>query len=569
MPSRLLEINKSDGEMSIRLRKVGSDIFRYVALSYCWGGPQTAATTTKNIDDYLNYIDIASLPRTIQDAIFITSKLEITHLWIDSICIIQDDSEDKAQEIGRMSDIYSNAYLTISGSRAAKAADSFIPSKSHRFQIEIPDRLRTDNQSEWQLERFGQVTDRCVRPVDVSASLEIACEDGRRGRISITRLVFSPLTIEPVSSRAWTYQERVLASRMLSFGTSISWWCRHAQKYDECTGDGFGGIEISDEDRFMIPTTPAELEKETVKQRTSVWQNVVRAFSMRLLSYSNDKLPAIAAIAQRFLQLRGGDEYLAGLWKTSLVDDLMWQPIDFNVTRPEEWRAPTWSWASVDGEMTFKPVLDILHGDQALISEIGYQFLPYSGNSRFGQLKSAHLTVRGRLGRTKRVLVAHVVDPPAEDAGWWAQEYLYDPDSHRRRRGRRTLLPRDAKNERAFREDLLERKNCVHIDVEEDALPYPDDDSDMWQTMHDEKFAIFGSEDVWCLALRGIIDWDFRSHSVRGGGDPGYDKRLDGLLLLPMDEGSGSFRRIGTFLVNIWDDGAYIEWGEEETIVLV
>src|SRR5437016_11506675 len=127
MPSRVLEISPRENDnYSIRLHETKGEIASYVALSYIWGGPQTCQTLKSNFDEHMQQIDAKKLPRTIMDAVFCTQKLGLKYLWVDSLCIIQDSLEDKAKEIGRMSSIYKNAYVTISAAKATSCQGGFL-----------------------------------------------------------------------------------------------------------------------------------------------------------------------------------------------------------------------------------------------------------------------------------------------------------------------------------------------------------------------------------------------------------------------------------------------------------
>jgi hypothetical protein len=127
-PSLILDVSVSaiSGPDNVRLCRVGGRTILCAALSYCWGEEQPSATLNSNLSTYLlNGIDTSLLPQTIQDAVTVTRRLGIQYLWVDSLCIIQDSDDDKAHEIGRMSQIYSNAYVTISASSSAKCTTGF------------------------------------------------------------------------------------------------------------------------------------------------------------------------------------------------------------------------------------------------------------------------------------------------------------------------------------------------------------------------------------------------------------------------------------------------------------
>ncbi|KAH7111152.1 heterokaryon incompatibility, partial [Dactylonectria estremocensis] len=80
----------------------------YVALSYCWGSDLSGVVTTlsSNVEPHLQGIAVNSLPQIIQDAVRVYRELGLRYLWVDSLCIIQDDRKDWAQEVDRMRKVY-------------------------------------------------------------------------------------------------------------------------------------------------------------------------------------------------------------------------------------------------------------------------------------------------------------------------------------------------------------------------------------------------------------------------------------------------------------------------------
>lgn len=99
---------------------------KYVALSHCWGPSQPFILTTASETAFRNGIPFQALPRTFQDAVTITRLLCLRYLWIDSLCILQDDKDDWERESANMADVYRNAYLTIAASNAASHAEGFL-----------------------------------------------------------------------------------------------------------------------------------------------------------------------------------------------------------------------------------------------------------------------------------------------------------------------------------------------------------------------------------------------------------------------------------------------------------
>jgi hypothetical protein len=114
LPTRTIDVHPEGGDDRVCIHITRTeDRFKYVALSYSWGGTQKVTTTKATLIDRQHGIRLYNLPPTIQDAIQVTRDLGFRYLWIDALCIIQDDYEDKNIEINRMGSIYKNATITI------------------------------------------------------------------------------------------------------------------------------------------------------------------------------------------------------------------------------------------------------------------------------------------------------------------------------------------------------------------------------------------------------------------------------------------------------------------------
>ena len=98
----------------------------YAALSYCWGSSLPLTTTTTSLRDHESAISFNHLPRTLQDAVMILRYLGIDNIWVDCLCILQDSKADWEHEAAHMSDVYSNAYLTLAASRAKHCGEGFL-----------------------------------------------------------------------------------------------------------------------------------------------------------------------------------------------------------------------------------------------------------------------------------------------------------------------------------------------------------------------------------------------------------------------------------------------------------
>lgn len=127
MPARLVQIDRAETEWRLRLYSTSKQRFEpYTALSYCWGGNQHVKTTQDTIQRWEDAIPWQMLPKTIQDAVVTTYELGYRHLWVDSLCIIQDSIKDASREISMMPQIYSQATVTIAASGAKSVEQGFL-----------------------------------------------------------------------------------------------------------------------------------------------------------------------------------------------------------------------------------------------------------------------------------------------------------------------------------------------------------------------------------------------------------------------------------------------------------
>jgi hypothetical protein len=200
-PTRLLDIGeKEDQDYVTLIETLGTEISSYACLSYCWGGsqPVICSTLRNNTPDGWMIL-LHELPKTFKDSIYTLRRLGLKYLWIDSLCIMQDDINDKEREICRMPHIYKNSQLTICASTARSCDIDFLQPR--------PD--YSENQ------------------------LQLIMPNGRFGTIYLDRVpwMFPPAT-EPLVTRAWALQERFLSPRLLEYGwRTLRWSCSCSERY--------------------------------------------------------------------------------------------------------------------------------------------------------------------------------------------------------------------------------------------------------------------------------------------------------------------------------------------------
>ncbi|KAF2098819.1 HET-domain-containing protein [Rhizodiscina lignyota] len=375
-PRRLLDVKAGDGSEIILLETDGN-IFPYAALSHCWGKRPLFKTETHNIDAQKAQIAWEKFPHTFQDAIIVTRGLNIRYLWIDALCIVQDDTADWEREAAKMCDVYQNAVVTIAGADSAGSHECFL-------------KPRTEYLSK-QLVFPSQIAGLPERFVKVRESLATIYP---QSHITSDR-------ISPISERAWCFQESLLATRYLAFERrEMRWECRR-QRDCECGAhnlapyekDSLNQTSLGAKASFVTSTKKADAE---VLFR--IWKDfVIKEYSRRDLTRVADLLPALSGVAASF-RLNLQDEYLAGLWKKDLARQLCWilgknrsnDPYpDVDASRGEV-RAPSWSWASVRGDIAWH-VRDAI----SAVNILEAKCIP-TGQNELGTVGSGTLRLSGR-----------------------------------------------------------------------------------------------------------------------------------------------------------------------------
>jgi hypothetical protein len=311
-PARLLDL--TNGKVVLR---EGIRPDRYVCLSHCWGKTaHTALTTKKTFKDHLVSINWECLTQTFQDAIKICRRLDIPFLWIDSLCIIQDCNEDWKREAALMGGIYESAFLTIAATKSSDSSGGCFSKADPAFLgSPVPGHLG------WLVRE---------QPTRFPATwFDFANESSKF----------------PLLSRAWVYQEMRLSRRILHFcSDEIMWECRSARNSESGISNEY---RDSEEQPFYLGITKIEAGKYAHLDCAGLWWQTVREFSRLNITYHTDKLPAMAALAERMAEMRfGDDKYLAGLWRSTLAQDLLWKLNSEPSCQPQPSGVPTWSWAS-------------------------------------------------------------------------------------------------------------------------------------------------------------------------------------------------------------------------------
>jgi Heterokaryon incompatibility protein (HET) len=408
LPTRIVDVGE-DGirEPYLKISSPG-ETAHYIALSHCWGSNPTAVvrTTTATIGCHKQQLPLSTLPKTFRDAIAITRSLGIQFLWIDSLCIIQDEPADWERESAVMCAVYSQAYLTIAASASKDSSGGcFLPrprGKHVRVKCSLsPTRGGNSNM-------YGNGG---------------ANAGPRYSRVFIRPqpLNFDDLDHSHLNTRAWVAQERLLSPRTVHYGADqLFWECRTTRAAED-------GVPVSADTQqrllwdgrlHLFPSSgPHTRSDASLARLVWDWYHMVENYSARGLTKAGDKLPAISGIAAlvstRIAYTLWGTEavdpmamttlYVAGLWSCHFPYGLLWHRRGPEwLARPqlaEGYRAPSWSWAAWDGEVAMPSSADIESSSNPALStadEIRAAVTPLGLDPR-GKLAAGFVQLTARL----------------------------------------------------------------------------------------------------------------------------------------------------------------------------
>lgn len=356
----------------------------YLTLSHRWDPSPSILLSNTTLSLFAKEIPLSLLnkpgSKTFKDAIVVTGSLGFRYLWIDTICINQDDEAEKNSEITFMDEIYSNSSGNISATGAARGADGLFFERSPLAVDPCRKRFATPNGS---------------NPfVDVVASLS-----RRWGKY---------VDDAPVNTRGWVYQERMLAPRVIHFAQDQVYWECCTIETSEASTKG-----AQDQSWDYRQLKKADMMTITRDQGYTMWADTIQIYTCLFLTFPRDRLLAMSAIARHFCTRRGlqADDYLAGCWRPDLPHCLHWVCKEY---RPKsgDYVAPSWSWASIGAPIGCDPYSSF----SKLVDIVDISITPKRGDP-FGEIASGHIRFHCSLCQALWRLDARRLDIVTNDGG--------------------------------------------------------------------------------------------------------------------------------------------------------
>lgn len=382
-PSRLLKMSADEDGVcrSVRLIETSDYVpnLSYMALSHRWGDCDFLNLTTENRSRLVSGFGIADLPKTFSDAICLTHRLGAEYLWIDSLCIIQDSECDWEREAFSMKKVYSNAMCTIAATRALDPHQGL-----HRPEGDAKATYYIPIETSWRLgySRVGFLVGD-IRGMDISDS--------------------------PLLKRAWVIQEMALSPRKLHFAKSqIHWQCQERIACEALPLQYPKAMLSFDRHLYEWPENRGAQSSHWL---SITWWKLVEAYSHGSLTKVTDKFAAFAGAAEQYQIMNGGLTYTCGMWKENMPFDLLWynpvqaRPGGKPSQRSQRYRAPSWSWLSLDEASILHRSIYSL--EERCLVEVLDVAVVNAGDNAFGPIIAAALHIKGLLKSVRIVEFEH------------------------------------------------------------------------------------------------------------------------------------------------------------------
>ena len=405
MPTRLIDVGHD--AFDVPRLAFSSDIPKteqpkYAALSYCWGNEEDAKSQFKtekaSLEDRCVGLPIELMTPTTKDAIATTRAIGLRYLWIDALCIIQDDKDDWSHESSQMNLVYRHAFVTFCTLNTNSCHESFL-NRAPALEITFQSTLRKAIKGSY-LVRLRQNTD-------------VGLDD--------TKYTWD-YSLSTWSKRCWTCQEQEMSTRLLLFGTSMMHFA--CARYLWTEGDK-APVDISTS-RILSQVTRFKETRISARELYQSWDLLIHDYSYRSVTFDKDRLPAIAGLARVMGEVLR-DQYLAGLWKGDLLEGLVWESAGAMMSRGlnshlqnirrRNYVAPSWSWA------TSKAMASCRTTDQHLLritkmAAIVDVSVDADSDDPYGRISGGFLRISGKLAAIPKWL-------PTTNGSEWSNSWFY------------------------------------------------------------------------------------------------------------------------------------------------
>ncbi|MCJ1381008.1 hypothetical protein MMC17_004117 [Xylographa soralifera] len=318
---------------------------RYIALSYVWGRSKIFQTTRSNVaalhqKNGLNEV-LKDIPTTIADSIDFVAMIGEIYLWVDSLCIVQDDAQEKHGQIANMDAIYGNALLTINAA-AGQDSNAGLPG------------IRQSSRKVEQLVLEYQPGHRLIAAQPIMT--DIADKSYR-------------------NTRAWTYQERFLSKRSLTFTDNhVFFQCQRVLWCEDVVAEENKIIDYHQMEDYLPIDWSSERNDHMYKlhyalhvYKSTNWVEYLRTveeYTPRMLSFDSDILAAFAGMS-KVLSSMFHSRLLYGLPESLFDCALLWQPsgtiVRRHAPRPTSDSSgvyfPSWSWTGWKGSIVYEDIM--------------------------------------------------------------------------------------------------------------------------------------------------------------------------------------------------------------------
>jgi hypothetical protein len=317
------------------------------------------------------------LPKTIRDAIDITRALNERFLFVDAVCIIQpedDDKEDWVREAPRMGVYYENALVTIAATGSSDSSEGLLTERpAQRYPVRA-----------CVLEAWPDPTNPEEPPQEICINPSIPTW-------------WSAIIQAPLYTRGWTMQERALSGRILHFSRDALYWECSDLRASEYRPAGLHFEEMTAQHENLIKEVHMNIGTMKKYSKTEVlgwaWFRLVSRYAIMKFTCTSDRLIALQGLVER-VQIFFPDEWVVGLWRSELLPGLGWYAAGPALPSPEKAIAPSWCWTSTSMGVQF-----VLHGLEAWkwIAEIeSVEGLPTSSHHSTGA-SQGRIRLRGIL----------------------------------------------------------------------------------------------------------------------------------------------------------------------------